>query len=99
LFHEWRDVDAELRSHYADALTELMVNFEFTRAAARSPDEQQRLQYAWALFKQAIVQHARDIESLMDIRPLELLAPLSISGPSGSNDAISAEDNDLPLAA
>jgi hypothetical protein len=99
LLVEWHTVDQDLRSHYADALVELIVSYESTRATAKSVGDVGSLQAAWSAFVRTLVQHAADLRALMDINPFELLTPASVSRLSGTPDAVPNEEADLPVAA
>lgn len=99
LLVEWDTVEHDLRVHYADALVELIVSYETTRATAKSFAEIWSLQAAWSAFVRTVVQHAADVRALMDINPLELLAPAFVSGVSGAPDAVPNDEADLPVAA
>lgn len=97
---EWDTIDADLRAHYGDALIELLASHEQALRIARGGAQQDQLSRAWGAFVKVVVQHAGDIAELMDVNPLTLLAPLSVSAdsPVGA-DAQPEDDTRLGVAA
>jgi hypothetical protein len=97
---EWAEIDDDLRAHYAESLVELLATHAEARRFAQAPGEQLRLSQAWGSFVYAVFTNARTIATLMELAPLDLLTPPSVSAavPTAA-DALVEDDDCLPLAA
>lgn len=97
---DWAGLDDVLRGHYAEALIEQMAKQPMARQHATRGGEQMLLAAAWGEFMQVVVRHSNDIVALMELNPLELLAPHSVSAssPPGA-DAVADDESSFGVAA
>jgi hypothetical protein len=93
VLHGWADFDADLQSHYADALTEQLVMAGTARSSALMSDDRFRLQQTWAQLLAVVVRHAAEIEALMGLNVFELLTPSTVSGAAVGVEAVDANDS------
>lgn len=98
VLHEWAAFDADLQSHYAEALIEQLAMVGAARSAAVTSEERLRLQQTWAQFVAVVVRHAAELEASMGLNVFELLTPASVSGSAAGVEAVDANDS-LALAA
>lgn len=98
VLHTWDSFDAELQSHYAQALMEQLVMVGAARRAAATSDDRVSLQQSWAQLLGVVVRHCAEIETQMGLNPFELLTPPSITGAAVGLEAGDAADS-LALAA